>query len=174
MDISRTAITAISLPSFKRPGDTNRENCGNRNLRPIDSDVCGASNQIFGMETMETLSGRPNCKKNRCGDFGDVVLESKDYCLDHFIDHCYECLEMFEPLIRAHSMEPEQTLAARKFLQECSNRAVVVCFCHAELTHADRPRLLQILLWSEDLQRLLRSPGNHPTALTPQFNSVRC
>ena len=40
--------------------------------------------------------------------------------------------------------------------------------------NADRPRLLQILLWSEDLQRLLRRPGNQPTASTPQLNSVCC
>jgi hypothetical protein len=94
----------------------------------------------------------PKCQKGRCADYADVVLQSKDYCLDHFINHCYERLEMFEPLIRA----------------------VVVCFRHAELTHADRPRLLQILLWSEDLQRLLRRPGNQPTASTPQLNSVCC
>jgi hypothetical protein len=150
----------------------------NKNDRPIDSVLCRGSNRVSGVETMGTvlseLKCQPKCQKSRCAGYADVVLESKDYCLGHFINYCYERLEMFEPLIRARSMEPAQSLAARKFLQECSNRAVVVCFRHAELTHADRPRLLQILLWSEDLQRLLRRPGNQPTALTPQFNAVRC
>jgi hypothetical protein len=108
---------------------------------------------------METVSGKPMCKKSHCADFADAVLETRDYCLDHFINCCYERLEMFDPLIRARSMERAQALAARKFLQECSNRAVVVCFCHSQLSVSDRPRLLQILLWSEDLQRLLRRPG---------------
>ena len=163
MDASPTRITATSLQCFKACGDTNRKKCGNRNLRPIDNALYRTSNQVLGMETMGTVSGKPNCKprcKNgRCADFADVALESKDYCLDHFIGNCYERLEMFDPLIRARSMEPSHSLAARKFLQECSNRAVVVCFCHTQLTNSDRPRLLQILLWSEDLQRLLRRPG---------------
>ncbi len=125
---------------------------------------------------METVSGKPNCKpkckKNRCADFADVVLESKDYCLDHFIGCCYERLEMFDPLIRARSMEAEQSLAAHKFLQECSNRAVVVCFCHTQLTVSDRPRLLQILLWSEDLQGRLRRPGIQQTAEVAQIETA--
>jgi len=150
----------------------------NKNVRPIDSVLCRSSNLLLGVGTMGTVSSEPKCnpkcQKGRCADYADVVLQSKDYCLDHFINHCYERLEMFEPLIRSRALQPAQSLAARDFLQECSNRAVVVCFRHAELTHADRPRLLQILLWSEDLQRLLRRPGNQPTASTPQLNSVCC
>jgi hypothetical protein len=45
---------------------------------------------------------------------------------------------------------------------------VVVCFCHTQLTNSDRPRLLQILLWCEDLQRLLRRPGIQQTAEVAQ------
>lgn len=176
MDVSPTRITATSLQCLELCGDTIRKKCGNRNLRPIDNALYRTSNQVLSMETMETVSGKPNCKpkcKNgRCADFADVALESKDYCLDHFIGCCYERLEMFDPLIRARSMEPAQSLAAHKFLQECSNRAVVVCFCHTRLTVSDRPRLLQILLWSEDLQRRLRRPGIQQPAEVTQIETA--
>lgn len=122
-------------------------------------DLCCNANEPLGAEIMDTVAGNPKCRKTRCAHLADVVLESKEYCLDHFINYCYERLEMFDPLIRARSLEPARTLAARKFLQECSNRVLVVCFRHKQLTVSDRPRLLQILLWSEEIQCLLRLPG---------------
>jgi len=160
-------MRAAAKKQFMPCGEMQCKNEKNSRVRPIDKVLCSNSNLLLGVGTMETVSGMAKCKstskskcrKNRCANFADVVLESKDYCLAHFIDYCYERLEMFDPLVRARSMEPAQALAARKFLQECSSCAVVVCFCHTQLTVSDRPRLLQILLWSEDLQRRLRRPG---------------
>jgi hypothetical protein len=136
-----------------------RQKGEDQDVHHFHRDLCCNANEPPGAETMDTESGKPKCRKTRCAHLADVVLESKDYCLDHFINYCYERLEMFDPLIRARSLEPARTLAARKFLQECSNRVLVVCFRYKQLTVSDRPRLLQILLWSEELQCLLRLPG---------------
>jgi len=158
------AFTGALLLEFEGRQAVKHDKQRCKRVRCSNEDARRRSNLSMGATIMIMQSGKAECKAGRCADSAFVVLQSKNYCLNHFITRCYDRLEMLEPLIRAGALQSAESAAARAFLQECSNRVVVVCFRNDDLSISDRPRLLQILLWSEELQRLLRRPGAEQAA----------
>jgi len=61
-------------------------------------------------------------------------------------------------MIRNRPLERSESLAARAFLEESSNRALLVSLHHEHLTNLDRSRLLSILLLAADLRHALPYP----------------
>jgi len=107
---------------------------------------------------MHGPSGKQKCKASRCASAAVISLESRDYCLDHFLGCCYERLDKLEPEIRRRSLEELEIPAAVAFLVECSNRALFISLRHEPLSNLDRSRLLNILLLSGNLNAFWTNP----------------
>jgi len=106
---------------------------------------------------MDSILDKTNCKKDSCANRAVISLEAQDFCLDHFLAHCYGRLDELEPLVRNWSLDVRQVQTVRALLEECSNRTLLVCLRHEPLTNLDRSRLLEILLQCGDLQFMLRN-----------------
>ena len=100
-----------------------------------------------------------SCQFGNCAGHVIVILAEGPCCLEHFLQRCYERLDRLEPLVRGHLLETTGRQAAGTLLEECSNRALLVSLRETSLTNHDRSRLLDILLWTGDLQHVLRHTG---------------
>jgi hypothetical protein len=104
------------------------------------------------------VSGKPKCQLESCGNSALISLESLNLCLEHFLSTCYERIEHLEPMIRRRALEEPHMRAAYTFLEECSNRALLLALQQEQLTNLDRSRLLNILLLTRHLQLFLKNP----------------
>ena len=116
---------------------------------------------------MDKTAGKIECNATGCVNAAVVVIAGRDVCLDHFFISCYEQLDVLESKIRGRSLEDSSIHIAKHFLEECSNRALLISLQYKQLTNLERSRLLEILLSCGDLQRLLpkaleraNSPGH--------------
>jgi hypothetical protein len=116
---------------------------------------------------MEKAASRIECNAAGCINSAVVVISGRDVCLDHFFASCYEQLDLLEPKIRGRALDGASIHAAKHFLEECSNRVLLISLQYEQLTNLERSRLLEILLSCGDLQRVLRraldsanSPGH--------------
>jgi hypothetical protein len=107
---------------------------------------------------MNAITGESNCTAAACGEMGEVLLAEQPFCLAHFFERCYERLERLDPLVRGKSLETTGIGAAVEVIGECVTQALVVSLQHEHLSNLERSRLLDILLWSGELQFLLRVP----------------
>lgn len=109
---------------------------------------------------MDKTTRKIECHASGCVNSAVVVIAGRDVCLDHFFASCYEQLDTLEPKIRSRSLEDASIHAAKHFLEECSNRALLISLQYEQLTNLERSRLLEILLSCGDLQRLLHRALN--------------
>jgi len=124
----------------------------------------------WGPEKMNLLEPAQHCTLESCQNAATIFLESRPYCLEHFIGHCYELLDRLDPRIRGNHAESAELHRLREAVEECSNRALLLSLRCETLTNSDRSRLLDILLWSSDLLFLLNiSP--HDFALLKAFRT---
>jgi len=93
-----------------------------------------------------------------CGGAAVATLDHQALCLNHFLSHCYEKLEGFDPRGRKFSAEPVDIASMRAFIEECSRKALDISLHSKNLTNLQRGRLLDILLWAGELFLLLRAP----------------
>lgn len=103
------------------------------------------------------VPGKPKCQLEFCAESALISLESLGFCLEHFLSTCYERLDHLEPMIRRRTLEEPQGQAAYAFLEECSDRALLVALQQEHLTNLDRSRLLNILLLTRHLQLFLKN-----------------
>jgi hypothetical protein len=129
---------------------------GGRNVQHLENDVRCSSNPLRSVQNMDTESAKPECKVRSCAKSAVSALMGQNLCLDHFLARCYERLDLLEPMVRSRALEAAESLAAGAFLEECSNRALLICLRHEHLSNLERSRLLHILLLTGDLQLLLR------------------
>jgi hypothetical protein len=101
---------------------------------------------------LDMASVYADCKADSCANSAVIGPAGQGVCLDHFFESCYQQLDKLEPMIRGRSLGATEVEAARAFLEECSNRTLVICFRNESLTNLERSRLLDILLWCRDLQ----------------------
>lgn len=85
-------------------------------------------------------------------------LAQQDFCVDHFIELCYENLQRIDPRGRQEGRMALELPAMRGFIEECSRRALEVAMRCEKLENLQRGRLLDILLWAGELFLLLRAP----------------
>jgi hypothetical protein len=114
-----------------------------------------------GPREMDKATGRIECNASGCVNSAVVVIAGRDVCLDHFFTSCYEQLDALEPKIRSRLLEGGSIHAAKHFLEECSNRALLISLQYEQLTNLERSRLLDILLSCGDLQHLLHRSLDH-------------
>lgn len=104
------------------------------------------------------IPGEPKCQLDFCAKSAIISLESLGLCLEHFLSSCYERLDYLEPMVRSRSLEEPHRRVAYAFLEECSDRALLLALQQEHLTNLDRSRLLNILLLTRHLQLILKNP----------------
>ncbi len=105
---------------------------------------------------MDEIAVKTDCQAGGCANSAVVALSGREFCLHHFVENCYERLDMLEPKLRRLALETGEVRAAKDFLEECSNRTLAVCLRTEQLSNLERSRLLDILLSCGDLQLMLR------------------
>ncbi|MGC1492399.1 MAG: hypothetical protein WA798_13590 [Candidatus Acidiferrum sp.] len=98
------------------------------------------------------------CAVDFCEGAAVASLAQQDFCLNHFIDLCYENLQRIDPRTQKIGRLPLELPALRTFIEECSQRALDVALHCKEIDNLQRGRLLDILLWAGELFLLLRAP----------------
>jgi len=98
------------------------------------------------------------CAVDFCEAAGVASLAQQDFCLNHFIDLCYENLQRIDPRGQKAGRIPLDLPALRAFVEECSRRALDVALHCEDLDNLQRGRLLDILLWAGELFVVLRAP----------------
>jgi hypothetical protein len=98
------------------------------------------------------------CAVDFCEGPATASLAQQDFCVDHFIELCYENLQRIDPRGRHERQMALELPAMRGFIEECSQRALEVAMHCQNLENLQRGRLLDILLWAGELFVLLRAP----------------
>ena len=98
------------------------------------------------------------CAVDFCEGAAVASLAQQEFCLNHFIELCYENLQRMDPRGQKVDRMPLDLASLRAFIEECSRRALDVALHHEDITNLQRGRLLDILLWAGELFLLLRAP----------------
>jgi hypothetical protein len=98
------------------------------------------------------------CAVGVCEGTPAATLAQQDFCVDHFIELCYENLRRIDPRGQREGRMTLEIPAMRAFVEECSRRALEVALHCEPLDNLQRGRLLDILLWAGELFILLRAP----------------
>src|SRR5580693_704824 len=115
------------------------------------------------------------CAVDFCEGAAVASLAQQDFCLDHFIELCYENLQRIDPRGQKMGRANLDLASLRAFIEECSRRALDVALHYDDISNLQRGRLLDILLWAGELFLLLRAPSrgfadsileDHDTVLT--------
>jgi hypothetical protein len=99
------------------------------------------------------------CAVDFCEGAGVASLAQQDFCVNHFIELCYENLQRIDPRGQQMGRMPLDPASLRAFVEECSHRALEVAVHCENLENLQRGRLLDILLWAGELFLLLRAPS---------------
>jgi hypothetical protein len=99
------------------------------------------------------------CAVDFCEGTGAASLAQQDFCVNHFIELCYENLQRMDPRGQAIERIPLDMASLRAFVEECSRRALDVAMGCETLDNLQRGRLLDILLWAGELFVVLRAPS---------------
>lgn len=105
------------------------------------------------------MSDERICAVDFCEGAGVASLAQQDFCLNHFIELCYENLQRIDPRGQQAGRLPVDLPALRAFIEECSRRALDVALHYEAINNLQRGRLLDILLWAGELFLLLRAPS---------------
>jgi hypothetical protein len=98
------------------------------------------------------------CAVDFCEGAAVASLAQQEFCLDHFIELCYENLQRIDPRGQKLDRMPLDLASLRAFIEECSRRALDVALHYEDISNLQRGRLLDILLWAGELFLLLRAP----------------
>jgi hypothetical protein len=98
------------------------------------------------------------CAVDFCEGAAVASLAQQEFCLNHFIELCYENLQRIDPRGQKVDRMPLDLASLRAFIEECSRRALDVALHYEDITNLQRGRLLDILLWAGELFLLLRAP----------------
>jgi hypothetical protein len=94
---------------------------------------------------------KPNrCEMENCGHPATTTLESRRFCIDHFISQCYDRLNQCNGNPFADQDEAT-SLSVDRFLHSCSQQAAGLVNPLRGLENLERARLFDILLWSSEL-----------------------
>jgi hypothetical protein len=74
-------------------------------------------------------------------------VELRFFCLNHFVAYCYKRLEESEKALRHRS----RLDSVPGFLRESATQAAKLLLIQRELQNMDRARLLDIVLWANEL-----------------------
>lgn len=92
------------------------------------------------------------CDVSGCPQPAISWMDFRFLCIGHLVSHCYDRLEELE-----HAGTARPTELQSGFLDECSARIAALLVTHTALENLERARLLDILLWANELDRKRRS-----------------
>jgi hypothetical protein len=100
------------------------------------------------------------CAVDFCEGTAVASLAQQDFCLNHFIELCYENLQRIDPRGQNVGRVNLDPASLRSFIEECSRRALEVALHCDDISNLQRGRLLDILLWAGELFLLMRVPAH--------------
>lgn len=112
----------------------------------------------FGLGAMSKMLEDTICAVDFCEGSAVASLAQQDFCLNHFIELCYENLQRIDPRGQKPGRVNLDLASLRAFIEECSRRALDVALHCDDISNLQRGRLLDILLWAGELFLLLRAP----------------
>lgn len=74
-------------------------------------------------------------------------VELRFFCMNHFVAYCYRRLEECEKGWNGRQSRE----SVRSFLRECATQAAKLLLMRQEVQNADRARLFDIMLWSNEM-----------------------
>jgi hypothetical protein len=107
---------------------------------------------------MSTMFEHNTCAVDFCEGIAVASLAEQDFCLNHFIELCYENLQRIDPRSQKLGRMNLDLASLRAFIEECSHRTLEVALHCENIDNLQRGRLLDILLWAGELFLLLRAP----------------
>ncbi len=107
---------------------------------------------------MSTMFEHKTCAVDFCEGTAVASLAEQDFCLNHFIELCYENLQRIDPRSQKLGRMNLDPASLRAFIEECSHRTLEVALHCENIDNLQRGRLLDILLWAGELFLLLRAP----------------
>ena len=100
------------------------------------------------------------CAVDFCEGAAVAYLAQQNFCLNHFIDLCYENLQRIDPRGQKHGRMPLDLASLRAFVEECSHRTLEVALHCETIDNLQRGRLLDIFAARpHELFLLLRVPS---------------
>jgi hypothetical protein len=119
----------------------------------------GVGAKSFELGAMLTMYKDKICAVDFCEGAAVASLAQQDFCLNHFIELCYENLQRIDPRGQTMGRVNLDPASRRAFIEECSRRALDVALHCDDISNLQRGRLLDILLWAGELFLLLRAPS---------------
>ena len=118
-----------------------------------------AARKFFAVElgAMSTMFEYKTCAVDFCEGAAVASLAEQDFCLNHFIELCYENLQRIDPRSQKQGRMNLDLASLRAFIEECSHRTLEVALHCENIDNLQRGRLLDILLWAGELFLLLRA-----------------
>lgn len=96
-------------------------------------------------------------------------VELRFFCMNHFVDYCYQRLAECEKALGGRRREP-----VRGFLRECATQAAKLLLIERELQNLDRARLFDIMLWANELfYRSISSTRTGASGPSPAYSRLR-
>jgi len=114
---------------------------------------------------VDTMPGNRVCSVDSCERAAVSNLAQQDFCVNHFVNQCYEQLERVDPWVRKGLVEVWDRDAMKKFVDESAQQVLDISLHCPELSNLEKGRLLDILLWAGDLLSLMYGP-------TPVFGEI--
>jgi hypothetical protein len=113
------------------------------------------------------------CAVDFCEGAAVASMAQQDFCLNHFINLCYENLQRIDPRGQKNGRMPLDLPSLRAFVEECSGRTLDVALHSKNIDNLQRGRLLDILLWAGELFLLLRAPSRgFADSILPEHDTV--
>lgn len=104
------------------------------------------------------------CDTAECSQHAVCWIDFRFLCVGHLVSHCYDRLEECERAGGTHraASDEEKSPASSAFLGDCPAKIASLLITHTGLENIERARLLDILLWANELDRK-RRPLQFPT-----------
>jgi len=99
------------------------------------------------------------CDSAQCSQRAVSWIDFHFLCVGHLVSHCYDRLEEFERAGNEHKTAGEdgKSQSVSDFVEDCSAKIASLLITHPGLENIERARLLDILLWANELDRRRRS-----------------
>lgn len=98
------------------------------------------------------------CDSAECSQQAVAWIDFRLLCVGHLVSHCYDRLEEYERAgsVRRTESEDGKTHHSSDFLDNCPAKIASLLVTHVGLENIERARLLDILLWANELERKRR------------------
>jgi hypothetical protein len=98
------------------------------------------------------------CDTDQCSQRAVSWIDFRFLCVGHLVSHCYDRLEEYERAGTTHRIPSDDGKSQfHDFLEDCPAKIASLLITHAGLENIERARLLDILLWANELDRRRRS-----------------